>query len=82
MFIRTPMTKMIQIRDVPDHLHAELVARAERAGMSLTDYLQKLLERAVRRATPEEMRRRLEERESVDPPESSAEAVRAGREAR
>ena len=76
------MPRMIQIRNVPDDLHRELKKRASRAGMTLSDYLQQLLERAVRRATPEEMRRRLEEREPVDPDEASAEAVRSEREAR
>lgn len=76
------MPKMIQIRNVPDDLHRELKERASGAGMTLSDYLQQLLERAVRRATPEEMRRRLEEREPVDPDEPSAEAVRSEREAR
>lgn len=74
------MPKMIQVRNVPDDLHRELKQRAERAGMSLSDYLQRLLERAVERATPEEMRERLEGRAPVDPPESSPDALRAGRE--
>lgn len=76
------MPKMIQIRNVPDDLHRELKERAARAGMSLSDYLQGILERAARRATPAEMRRRLESREPVDPDESSAAAVRSEREAR
>ena len=33
------MSKMIQIRHVPDELHAKLKARAAAAGMTLTDYL-------------------------------------------
>lgn len=76
------MPTMIQIRNVPDDLHRELKERASEAGMTLSDYLQQLLERAVRRATPEEMRRRLEGREPVDPDEASSRAVRSEREAR
>lgn len=76
------MPKMIQVRNVPDDLHRELKERAARAGMSLSDYLQGILERAVRRATPGEMRRRLQSREPADPDESSAAAVRSEREAR
>lgn len=33
------MSKMVQIRNVPDELHLELKIRAARAGMSLSDYL-------------------------------------------
>lgn len=76
------MSKMIQIRNVPDPLHRELKARAARAGMSLSDYLLRIVRRATDRATPEEMRARLAEREPVEPTESTAEAVRAERDAR
>ena len=34
------MSKMIQIRDVPDQVHAVLKARAALEGMSLSDFLQ------------------------------------------
>ena len=33
------MSKMIQLRHVPDALHRKLKARAARKGMSLSDYL-------------------------------------------
>lgn len=33
------MSKMIQLRNVPDALHRSLKARAAMAGMSLSDYL-------------------------------------------
>lgn len=37
--------KTIQIRNVPDDVHAELRVRAARAGMSLSDYALAELER-------------------------------------
>lgn len=37
------MTKVIQIRDVPDRVHAALVEAAEAEGLSLTGYLQREL---------------------------------------
>lgn len=73
------MSKMVQVRNVPEELHRELKARAARAGMSLSDYLLGILRRAVERATPEEMRARLEGRERVTAAPSPAEAVRAER---
>jgi plasmid stability protein len=76
------MSKMIQIRNVPDPLHRELKARAARAGMSLSDYLLGIVRRAAERATPDEMRERLAGREPVGPAEPPAEAVRAERDAR
>lgn len=73
------MSKMIQIRNVPDRLHRTLKARAAEAGMSLSDYLLAELRDAAARPTPEEMRERLEERSRVLGGESSAEALRAER---
>ena len=39
------MSKMIQLRNVPDSLHRTLRARAALAGMTLSDYLRAELER-------------------------------------
>lgn len=76
------MSKMIQIRNVPEPLHRELKARAARAGMSLSDYLLDIVRRAAERATPDEMRARLADRAPVCPEEPPADAVRAERDAR
>ena len=73
------MSKMIQVRDVPDDLHRRLKARAALAGMSLSEYLLQELRHAAARPTVEEMRARLEGRTPVHPKESVVEAVRAGR---
>ena len=45
------MSKMIQIRNVPDALHRRLKARAAEAGMSLSDYLLAELRRSAERPT-------------------------------
>ena len=37
------MSKMIQIRNVPDDLHRELKMRAASAGMSMSDYIKREL---------------------------------------
>lgn len=70
---------MIQIRNVPSELHATLKSRAALAGQSLSDYLLMELRRVAGRPSWEEMRRRLEARATVAPPEAPADAVRAGR---
>jgi antitoxin FitA len=48
------MSKMIQIRDVPEHLHSTLKARAAREGMSLSDFIKRELERSAERPTMRE----------------------------
>jgi hypothetical protein len=43
------MPKMIQVRNVPDRMHRELVRRARREKLTLTDYVQAILGREVSR---------------------------------
>lgn len=45
------MSKMIQIRNVPDDLHRELKMRAAAAGMSMSDYIKRELDRRRRKST-------------------------------
>lgn len=40
-------TVMIQVRNVPEKLHRELVKRAKGQGLSLTDYITRVLQREV-----------------------------------
>jgi antitoxin FitA len=54
------MSKMIQVRDVPDRLHRELVRRAKRRQQTLTDFIQAILEREVSRPLPEDVFERIE----------------------
>jgi antitoxin FitA len=76
------MSKMIQVRNVPDELHRRLKARAALAGMSLSEYLLRELKRTVARPTAEELRARLDGRSPVRLEEGVVEAVRAERDAR
>ena len=46
------MTKVIQVRGVPEAVHAELRKRAVLAGTSLSDYVLGVLERATQRPLP------------------------------
>ena len=76
------MSKMIQVRNVPEALHRTLKARAALAGMSLSDYLLVELRRVAERPTREELRERLEQRGSVRLKSSVAELVAEERQAR
>ena len=59
------MSKMIQLRNVPDALHRTLKARAAMAGMSLSDYLLTEIREVAERPTLAEMRDRLHQRKPV-----------------
>lgn len=52
------MSKMIQIRNVPDELHRDLKKRAALAGMSMSDYIKRELGRKSRKSTIKEIRER------------------------
>jgi plasmid stability protein len=56
------MSKMIQIRDVPDDVHRTLKMRAAAAGMSMSDYIKRDLEVAASRPTLDEIDARVRER--------------------
>jgi len=60
------MSKMIQIRNVPDRLHRELKRRAKLHGKTLTDYIQEILEREVAREDRREVVARILRREPID----------------
>lgn len=56
------MSKMIQIRNVPEELHRELKMRAAAAGMSMSDYIKKELSWASEKDSWEEIRARAKAR--------------------
>ena len=76
------MSKMIQIRHVPDELHRKLKARAAMEGKSLSDYLRREVELIAGRPTVSEMKERLARLSPVNPSVSAAEAIRAERDSR
>ncbi len=76
------MSKMIQIRDVPEHVHATLKARAAREGMSLSDFIKSELERTVERPTMREWLELTQRAKPISAKRSAAQIVRELREAR
>jgi plasmid stability protein len=76
------MSKMIQVRNVPDALHRGLKARAAMAGMSLSDYLLAEMKEIAERPTLAELRDRLHTRKPVAAHLDTARLVREEREAR
>lgn len=60
------MSKMLQVRNIPERLHRELRRRARARNQSLTDFVQAILEREVARPPAEEVFDRIESAEPVD----------------
>jgi plasmid stability protein len=75
------MSKMIQIRNVPDELHRKLKTRAAERGLSLSDYLLRLAEREAGRPTIEELSERIRRRGRIRSDLSTAQIVRELRDA-
>ena len=59
------MSKIIQLRNVPDKLHRKLKARAAFEGMSLSDYLLGEARRLADRPTIAELIERMHQRDRV-----------------
>ncbi len=76
------MSKMIQLRNVPDPLHRKLKARAALAGKSLSDYLLIEIRQIAERPTLEELLERLSARRKLEPSISPAQVIREERDHR
>lgn len=55
----------LQVKNVPDELHTELRRRAELAGMTVRDYVLRVIRRDLRVPAPDELRARIRELEPV-----------------
>lgn len=76
------MSIMIQVRNVPERLHRELVRRAARRGQTLTGYVQDILEREVARPPADEVFDRIEASATVRLGRPAADLIREERAAR
>ena len=74
------MSKMIQIRHVPDGVHRKIKARAAQAGMTLSDFLLAEIERIAALPTRDEMLARLHARRRVTLRTPAAAIIRTERE--
>ena len=74
------MSRMIQIRNVPDAVHRKIKARAAQEGKTLSDYLLAEIERIAARPTRDEMLARLHARRRVKLRTPAAEIIRSERE--
>ena len=74
------MSKMVQIRNVPDTLHRKLKARAAEARQTLSDYLLAEMERLAALPTRAQMLERIRSRTRVSLKTSAATVIREERE--
>ncbi len=72
----TRMSKMIQIRNVPDDVHQALKIRATKAGMSLSEYLLREVTRVADTPTLEDVLERIRHAEPVELDEDPAVTIR------
>jgi hypothetical protein len=70
------MSKMIQIRNVPDDLHKAIKIKAAKSGMSLSDYLLRMIAEDAQQLTLEEWFQRVRQREPVELVEDPAVTIR------
>ncbi|MGY1780339.1 FitA-like ribbon-helix-helix domain-containing protein [Geodermatophilus sp. SYSU D01036] len=76
------MGKMLQVRNVPDDLHAELRRRAAAAGMSLSDYVLRELRRVGERSPMAEVLARSAALRIPLPMDEVVKGIRADRDGR
>jgi len=73
------ISKMLQVRNVPDELHRTLKVRAAERGMTLSDYVLSELEEIAGKPTIAEWIERLEEREPMDIGDEAVDIIRRAR---
>ena len=73
------MSKMIQIRDVPDRVHRILTRRAALAGMSLSDFLKRELEERTSQWTWDEVSEYINSRRKITFTEDPVDIIRQAR---
>ena len=77
------MSKMIQIRNVPEPVHRRLKSKAAESGLTLSDYLLRLAERDAARPSIAELSARIRARGAIKLPEGAVErALAEGRDER
>ena len=75
-------SRMIQVRDVPEHVHGTLKARAAREGMSLSDFLKRELARVAERPTMQEWLERTQQGKPIRAKRSPSQVIRELRDSR
>lgn len=73
------MSRMVQVKGVPESVHRTLKARAALRGQTLSDYLRSEMERLAARPSPDELLAMLDHEAPAELGESAAPEVRRAR---
>ena len=73
------MSRMLQIRNVPDDVHRRLKARAALSGMTMSDFVLREIEQSLARPTRDEIFARIAELPPIELDPTPAEVVREDR---
>jgi plasmid stability protein len=76
------MSKMIQVRDVPNAVHSTLKSRAAREGMSLSDFIKRELQRVAERPTMQEWLENTRRMKPISAKKTAAQIIRELRDER
>ena len=76
------MNKHIQIREIPEATHRKLKARAAEEGLSMSDYLKRLIDRDLNRPNWASLKARMAEMGTGDLPVSLTQMIREERDQR
>jgi plasmid stability protein len=76
------MNKHVQIRSLPEPMHRKLKARAAEEGLSISEYLKRLIDRDLKRPGWAEIEARMKRLTPIALPESTAEMIRRERDSR
>jgi plasmid stability protein len=76
------MSKMIQIRNVPDTVHRKVKSKAAEEGLSMSDYLLREIQRLADRPSPADLKRMLAKMRPLELTETPEQMIRAMRDGR
>lgn len=76
------MNKHVQIREIPVDIHRKLKMRAAAEGISMSDYLKRLITQDLKRPCWDEIEARMQKMKPVILTESTADMVRRERDSR
>lgn len=76
------MNKHVQIRSLPEATHRKLKMKAAEQGVSISDFLRRLIDEELKRPSWDEIRERMQKLPPIELAESSASMIRRERDSR
>ncbi len=76
------MNKHVQIREMSEETHRKLKSRAAAEGLSMSEYLKRLIERDLKRPNWDAIKARMSEMGPIELSETPTEAIRRERDSR